>query len=57
LWTINSRPGIPPQKPVFTWNGEWQIERKFVEYDHRQEGVALLAGDMPYREENAKFFT
>ena len=41
---------------VFTWNGEWQIERKYVEYDHRREGVALLAGDMPNGEKTAKFF-
>ncbi|MCH7662364.1 MAG: metallophosphoesterase family protein [Chloroflexi bacterium] len=41
---------------VFTWDGEWRIERKYVEYEHRQEGAALLAGDMPGREEQAKLF-
>jgi predicted phosphodiesterase len=41
---------------VFAWDGEWQVERKYVEYDYRQEGVALLAGDMPNREGRAKFF-
>ena len=41
---------------VFAWNGEWQIERKYIEYDHPQEGKALLAGDMPNRESQALFF-
>lgn len=41
---------------VFTWAGEWQIERKYIEFDYRQEGLVLLAGDMPIREWQAQFF-
>lgn len=41
---------------VFTWDGEWQIERKYVDFDYRQEGIALLAGDMPTRVWQAQFF-
>ncbi len=41
---------------VFTWDGEWQAECKYIEYDHRQEGKALLAGDIPGKEQRAKFF-
>lgn len=41
---------------VFTWAGEWQIERKYIDFDYRQEGLALLAGDMPNREWQAQFF-
>jgi predicted phosphodiesterase len=35
---------------IFTWNGEWQINRKYVEYDHCREEVARLARDMPHGE-------
>jgi hypothetical protein len=41
---------------VFTWNGEWQVERRYVDYDFHQEGKALLASDMPERATLAKFF-
>jgi predicted phosphodiesterase len=42
---------------TFTWDGEWQMDRTYVEYDHSQEGRAILFSDMPNREEKAKFFS
>jgi len=41
---------------VFTWDGEWQIDRFNVEYDYRQERLALLASDQPNPESMAKYF-
>ena len=41
---------------VFTRDGEWGVERKYVEYDHHLERDALLASDIPNREKKAKLF-
>ena len=41
---------------IFTWDGEWQVERRYVDYDFHQERKALLASDMPGRATMAKFF-
>lgn len=40
----------------FTWDGEWQVERKYVKYDYHHEGKALLASDYPGKEKKAKLF-
>jgi hypothetical protein len=41
---------------IFVWDGEWKVERRYVDYDFRQEGKALLASDMPGKATNAKFY-
>jgi hypothetical protein len=41
---------------IFAWDGEWQVERRYVDYDFRQEREALLASDMPGKAANAKFY-
>jgi hypothetical protein len=41
---------------IFTWEGEWKVERRYVDYDFRQEREALLASDMPGKATKAKFF-
>jgi len=40
---------------VFTWDGKWQVERRYVDYNFRQEGKALMASDMPEKA-TLKFF-
>lgn len=40
----------------FTWDGDWQVQRKYVEYDYHQEWKALMASDIPGKERRAKFF-
>lgn len=42
---------------VFTWEGrEWQIERRFVEYEYALEKDALLASDIPDKEGKVEDF-
>ncbi len=42
---------------VFTWvKGAWKVARHYVDYDPRQEGLALLASDIPGKENKAKVF-
>jgi predicted phosphodiesterase len=41
---------------LFTWEGEWRVERRYVVYDFRQERKALLASDMPGKATQARFF-
>lgn len=41
---------------VFTWDGEWRVERRYVDYDFYQEWKALMASDMPGKETMVKFF-
>ena len=39
---------------LFTWNGKWQMERHYVEYDYNLEKEALLKSDMPGKEKPAE---
>ena len=41
---------------IFTWDGEWKVERRYVDYDFHQERKALLASDIPGKATQAKFF-
>lgn len=41
----------------FIWqNSRWYIEQIYVDYDYRQEGIALLKTDYPGKENKAKMF-
>lgn len=41
---------------IFTWeNEQWKIERRYASYDLNQEGLALLASDIPEREKKASY--
>jgi hypothetical protein len=42
---------------VFTWErDQWRIERRWVEYDWRQETAALEASAIPYKEDFIQSF-
>lgn len=42
---------------IFEWEGdEWQITRRYLEYDHNQERDAMLAGGFPDKDWVAKLF-
>ena len=41
---------------IFDWDGEWKVERRYVEYDYRQEWKAIMGSDMPDKELRAKPF-
>lgn len=41
---------------IFTWDGEWQVERIYLDYDHHKERKALMASDMPGKVAMVKFF-
>jgi len=41
---------------IFSWAGEWKVERRYVDYDFRQEKKALLSSDMPGKATKAKFY-
>jgi predicted phosphodiesterase len=41
---------------IFTWDGEWDVERVYLDYDLRREGEALMASDMPGKESQAEHF-
>jgi len=41
---------------TFTWDGEWQVERKYVAYNLQLERDALLASDSPGKERTARNF-
>jgi hypothetical protein len=41
---------------VFTWDGEWRVERRYVDYDFHQEGKALIASDIPEKTMLVKLF-
>ena len=37
-------------------DGDWDVERIYLEYDCRQEREALMASDMPGKESRAELF-
>ncbi len=41
---------------IFTWDGAWQVERAYLDYDYHRERNALLASDMPGKESRAEQF-
>jgi predicted phosphodiesterase len=42
---------------IFTWEkGQWMVKRRYIDYDLNQEGLALLASDIPEKEEKARLF-
>jgi predicted phosphodiesterase len=41
---------------IFTWDGEWKVERKYAAYDFHREEEALMASDMPEKATLVKFF-
>lgn len=43
---------------VFTWRDRrWQIDRRWIDYGAQQEIDALLASDLPYKEDYVCYFT
>jgi hypothetical protein len=41
---------------IFTWDGRWQVERRYIDYDYSRERKALMESDMPGKEAQADFF-
>jgi len=41
---------------IFSWAGDWMVERRYINYDFHQEKEALLAGDMPVKAAQVKFY-